>query len=224
MTTTELDTLTDYLAKTNSSMFPVAEKLIYYNIAYGILNGLIIDEQEDSFEAEYTKTTIAGQREYQENARIHHVNWLKVNYGNGFIPAQYRSPSSLISEYGNELETELSQWDSSSPIYWYTGSSYVITPAPSATQAGANRLWLSAELLPADLTAGTSPSLPANYHYLLAEYAAHKYHQNNGEDTQGVLRKKNFDEGTALMLNTMFPRARQQEMMAHIPFDTGENY
>jgi len=44
MTTTELDTQTDFYAKSNSTMFPIAEKLAYYVEADGILNSLIIDE------------------------------------------------------------------------------------------------------------------------------------------------------------------------------------
>src|SRR3954462_4950327 len=116
MTTTDLDTLTDQLAKSNSTMFPVAEKLTYYNIGYGLLYGMIIDEQEDTNEEEDTKTTVADQRDYKQKARIHHINWLKINYGDGFIPARYKAEQDLISEYGNDLETVLSQWDKSDPI------------------------------------------------------------------------------------------------------------
>ncbi len=123
MNVTALDTQTDYYAKSNSTMFPLAEKLAYYVEADGILNALIIDQQEDSNEQEYTKTTVASQRDYALPSRIHHVNWVKIDYGNGFIPAIHRSEADLISEYGNDLETELSQWDSSYPVYWVTGNS-----------------------------------------------------------------------------------------------------
>src|SRR2546430_2362271 len=104
MDVTALDTQTDYYAKSNATMFPLAEKLAYYNEAGGILNAVIIDEQEDNNEEEDTKTTIAGQADYKEKARIHHINWLKIDYGDGFIPAQYKNELDLISEYGNQLE------------------------------------------------------------------------------------------------------------------------
>jgi hypothetical protein len=224
MTTTELDTLTDYIAKTNSTMFPVAEKLIYYNIGYGIHNGLIIDEQEDNYEEEDTKDTVAGQSEYQEKARIHHINWLKTNYGNGFINARYMSEDDLISQYGDGLQTELDGWAASDPIYNYKGNHFFIYPAPTASQAGTSRLKVSIELIPADLTAGQTPKTPLNFHYLYGEFAAWKYHENNGEQAQAIQRKKNWDEGTALMLTTMFPRARQAEMQAHVPDDDGSQY
>ncbi len=224
MTTTDLDTYTDYIAKTNSTMFPTAEKLLYYNVAYGILYSLIIDEQEDSFEEEDVKDTVASQSDYMEKARIHHINWLKINYGDGLIPARYKSEQDLISEYGNELETALSQWDKSDPIYNYKGNHFFVYPAPSDDEDGTNRLRVSMELLPADLTGGDTPKIPANFHYLLGEFAAHKYHQNNGETESALLRKKNFDEGTQIMRATMFPRARQQEFTAHVPDDDGSNY
>lgn len=226
MTVDQLETYTDYIAKTNSTMFSDAEKLLYFNVAYGLLYGLIIDEQEENYESEPSAiTTVANTGNYSVAARLHHVNWVKVNYGDGLIPARYKSQLDLVAEYGNELETVLSQWDKSDPIYWYEGSELNIRPKPTAAQAGASRLQYSAELLPTDLSAGTDiPSLPENFHYLLGEFAAHKYHENNGETEAGVLRKKNFDEGARLMIATMFPRARQAEIIAHVPDDDGSDY
>lgn len=224
MTTSQLDTLTDYLAHTNSTLFPLAEKLLYYNIAYGILYSLIIDEQEDNYEEEDTKDTVADQREYKQSSRIHHINWLKINYGEGFIPARYKSEQDLIKEYGNDLETVLTSWDKSDPIYWYKGKHFFVVPAPTSDQAGSGMLKVSQELLPADLTSGDSPDLPENYHYLLSEYAAHRYHQNNGEDSAATSKLNNFNIGAKLMIETMFPRARQQEFQAHTPNDDGSNY
>lgn len=224
MTTTELDSLTDYLAKTDSTMFPTAEKLVYYNIAYGLLNGLVIDEQEDSYELEFTATTVADQPDYLAESRIHHINWLKINYGEGFVPARYKSEQALISEFGTDLETELTSWDTSDPIYFYKGDHFFVYPAPTAAQAGADRLKTSMELLPDDLTAGQTPDLPETFHYLLGEYAAFRYHDNNGEDSQAIKRKTSFEEGTALMVSTMFPRARQAEIQASVPNDDGSDY
>src|SRR5947209_18676406 len=110
MDVSALDTQTDYYAKSNATMFPLAEKLAYYNEANGILNALIIDEQEDNNEEEDTKTTVAGQNNYKQESGIHHINWLKINYGDGFIPARYKSEQDLLSEFGVDLETVLSQW------------------------------------------------------------------------------------------------------------------
>lgn len=225
MTVTDLDTQTDYYAKSDSTMFPLAEKLAYYVEADGILNALIIQEQGDSNEAELTKTTAAGQRDYAAPSRIHHINWLKVDYGNGFIPARYRGETDLISEYGNDLETELSQWDSSYPIYWFTGNSVYIVPAPSSTQAGADRLKLSAELLPNDLdrTTYTTPTLvPPNFHYLHAAYAAMSWLDE--DDPLWAKNDKRWTEGVKIMMETMFPRSRQEELIVGTPFDTGEEY
>ena len=206
-------------------MFPLDEKLDYYTEADGILNALIINEQEDSNEAELTKTTVAGQRDYAAPSRIHHINWLKVNYGNGFIPARYRSEADLISDYGNDLETELSQWDQSSPVYWFTGNSIYIVPAPTAAQAGADRLKLSAELLPDDLdrSAHTTPTLvPPNFHYLHAAYAAKSWLDE--DDPLWAKNEKRWDGGVRIMLDTMFPRSRQQDAVIGTPFDDGSNY
>lgn len=225
MDVSALDTQTDYYAKSNSTMFPLAEKLAYYIEADGILNALIIDEQEDTNEEEDTKTTVASQRDYKQKARIHHINWLKIDYGDGFIPARYKPEQDLISEYGNTLETVLSQWDKSDPIYWYKGSSFFVVPAPSATQAGADRLKVSQELLPVDLdrSTNTTPTLvPPNFHYLHAAYAAKSW-----LDEDDPLWKKNDERwttGVQAMLATMFPRARQAEMIAHVPDDDGSNY
>lgn len=226
MTTTELDILTDYIAKTNSTMFPTAEKLIYYNIADGILSGLIFDEQEDTIESEPTPiTTIADTGNYAVNTRTHHLNWVKVNYGDGLIPARKTTQQDLISEYGTALETVLAAWSASDPIYWNENGEINIRPKPTAAQAGASRLAYSVELLPAAMTAGQTPTVvPGNFHYLHAEFAAHKYHEINGETEASILRKKNFDEGTILMLRTMFPTARQAETIAHVPDDDGSDY
>jgi hypothetical protein len=225
MTVSDLDTQTDYYAKSNSTMFPVAEKLAYYIEADGILNALIIDEQEDTNEEEDTKTTVSGQRDYKQKARIHHINWLKINYGDGFIPARYKSEQDLISEYGNDLETMLTNWDQSDPIYWYKGTSFFVVPAPSSSQAGADRLKVSQELLPVDLdrSSNTTPQLvPPNFHYLHAAYAAKSW-----LDEDDPLWKKNeerWTNGVRAMLATMFPRSRQAEMIAHVPEDYGYDY
>lgn len=225
MDVSALDTQTDYYAKSNSTMFPLAEKLAYYNEANGILNALIIDEQEDTNEEEDTKTTIAGQSEYKQKANIHHVNWLKINYGDGFIPARYKAEADLISEYGDQLETVLAQWPQSDPIYRYKGSWLFVNPAPSNTQAGADRLKVSQELLPADLdrSVNTTPQLvPANFHYLYSVYAAMSWLDE--DDPLFAKAKQKWDVGTVTMIHTMFPRARQADMQAHVPDDDGSTY
>ena len=206
-------------------MFPLADKLDYYNEANGILNALIIDEQEDTNEEEDTKTTVAGQNNYKQEANIHHINWLKINYGNGFVPARYKSEQDLISEYGNELETVLSQWSQDDPIYRYKGQHLFVDPAPTAAQAGADRLKVSQELLPVDLdrTTNTTPQLvPSNFHYLYAAYAAISWLDE--DDPLFAKAKQKWDVGTVTMIHTMFPRARQADMQAHIPDDDGSNY
>jgi len=78
-----------------------------------------------------------------------------------FIPARYKSEQDQISEFGDQLENELSQWSQSDPIYWYKGSSFFVVPAPTSAQAGAGRLKVSQELLPEDLDRddNTTPTL-----------------------------------------------------------------
>lgn len=222
MDTTALDTLTDQLAKSNSTMFPIAEKLTYYNIGYGLLYGMIIDEQEENYEAEPSAiTTVVSQRNYTVASRLHHVNWVKIDYGDGKIPARWKSQLDLISEYGNDLENVLSQWDKSDPIYWYENTDLNIVPAPTASQAGAGRLTYSAETLPADLTAGQTPTLPENFHYLLAVYAAMTWLDE--DDPLFAKRQKEWTDGVSTMIHTMFPRARQAFLQAHTPDDDGYN-
>lgn len=223
MTVTTLYALTNKLAKADSTQFPDADKLDFFNIGYGIIYSLIIDQQEDNYEEEDTKTTVADQREYKQKARIHHINWLKINYGDGFIPARYKSEQDLISEYGNDLETVLSQWDKSDPIYWYKGKHFFIAPAPSSSQAGADRLKVSQELLPADLSAGSDvPDFIENFHYLLAVYAALTWLDE--DDPLWAKRNKEWTDGTQALISTIFPRARQQSYQAHIPDDDGSDY
>lgn len=231
MTTANLDTLTDYLAKTNSTMFPIAEKLLYYNIAYGLIYSLIIDEQEGATELEPTAiNTVADTGNYQIAQRAHIINWVKVNYGDGLVPAKYKSYQDLITEYGSALETTLDNWSTVEPIYWYEGTGtgtppgeINIRPKPTAAQAGTGRLKYSVDYLLDDLTAGDTPNIPQNYHFLLAEYAAYFYHENNGETTDAALRKAKFAEGAKIMISTMFPRARQQEYQAHVPDEDGSD-
>jgi hypothetical protein len=222
MDTTALDTLTDQLAKSNPTMFPIAEKLTYYNIGYGILYGMILDEKEDNYEEEDTSDTIADQSDYGAPSRIHHINWLKINYGDGLIPARYKSEQSLISKYGSDLETTLSQWSQSNPIYYYKGDHFFVYPAPTLAQAGADRLKASFELLPADLVADATPDLPENFHYLLGVYAAKTWLDE--DDPLWVKREKEWNDGSSTMIKTMFPRNRQEEMQAQTPDDDGSNY
>jgi hypothetical protein len=226
MNVTALDAKTDKYAKSDSTMFPLADKLEYYVEADGILNALIIDQQEDTNESEPSPvTTVAGQRNYALASRVHHTNWVKINYGDGFIPARYKSYQDLISEYGNQLETALSQWDISDPIHWIEGSEINVVPAPSSAQAGAGRLKYSVELLPNDLdrTTNTTPTLvPPNFHYLHAAYAAMSWLDE--DDPLFKKAKRKWDEGMPLMLSTMFPIDRQSEMQAHIPEDDGSDY
>lgn len=219
-----LHTQTDFYAKSDSTAFPAAEKLAYYNEGQAILNGLIIKQQEDRNEEEWTKDTVANQPEYHEKARIHHVNWLKINYGDGFIPARYKSEASLIAEYGPDLETVLSQWPQSDPIYYYKGRHLFVRPAPSTDQAGAARLKASIELLPDDLAddADEPVLVPAPFHYLLAAYAAMKW--LDADDPLFAKAKDAWDQGTVLMLDTMYPRARQAEIIGGVPDDDGSEY
>ncbi len=225
MTVNDLDTKTDRYAKSDSAMFPLAEKLDYYVEADGILNALIIDEQGDTNEEEDTKDTVAGQNAYLQKARIHHINWLKINYGNGFVPARYKSEADLISEFGNEYEDSLLNYDQGSPIYFYKGSHFFIYPAPTIDQAGADRLKVSQELIPIDLnrTDNLTPNLvPPNFHYLHAAYAAKSWLDQ--DDPLWAKNDTRWKEGVAAMLQTMFPRARQEEMIVHIPDDNGFDY
>ena len=229
MTVTQLDTQTDYYAKSNSTMFPLTEKLAYYNEADGILNSLIIDEQDDRGEEEDTKDTVAGQNAYLQKARIHHINWLKIDYGSGFTVARYKSEADLISEYGvdysNAFENYLTTYDQGAPIYFYKGSHLFVYPAPTAAQAGTGRLKVSQELIPADLdrTSNLTPTLvPVNFHYLHAAYAALSWLDE--DDPLWGKNERRWKDGTAAMLQTMFPRAREAEMIVGIPFDTGHNY
>jgi hypothetical protein len=219
MTVSALYTLTDDLAKTNSTMFPTAEKLRYFNIAKDLLYVLLAREQEDRHEEEYTKTTVADQREYQEKARIHHVNWLKIDYGEGFIPARYVSEAELVSRFGTGLEDTLSTWDKSDPIYFWKGKHLFVVPAPTAAQAGANRLKTSQELYPADLVETTDEAdLPIALQHLLAVYAAWRYHDNNGEDAQAAKRASELPAGMiSIRVDAASPRARQAELIASVP-------
>lgn len=223
MTTTELDTKTDSYAKSDATLFPLAEKLGYYNEADGILNALIIKDQEDRNEEEDTTDTEADGTNYQQEARIHHINWLKINYGNGFVPARYRSELDLIAEYGDALEGVLSNWDGGSPIYNFKGSSLFVYPAPTAAQAGTDRLKVSLELIPDDIINGGSPTLvPPNFHYLHATYAAMSWLDE--DDPLHAKAEKRWLTGVPLMLDTMYPRARQRDDLAATPDDDGSNY
>lgn len=233
MTTTELDAQTDFYSKSDVNQFPLAEKLAYYNEAQGILAGLIFQQQEDRAEEEDTTDTIAGQSAYQQEARIHHINWLKINYGNGFIPARYRPESELISIYGPDYETELAAWDGGAPIYSYKGQYLFVYPAPTGAQAGADRLWVSQELLPADFSSGSTPTLiPLNFHYLLAVYAAMSWLDE--DDPLHSKAEKKWIEGAGrpgpngwspgLMLQTMYPDSRQAELISGTPADDGSTY
>lgn len=203
-------------------MFPIAEKLLYYNIGYGLLYGRIIEEQEDNYEEEDTKDTVAGQSAYMQKSRIHHVNWLKINYGDGFVPARYRSEADLIAEYGRDLTNILANWSQSDPIYYYKGKHLFIVPAPTSAQYGADRLWTSMELLPIDLVAGAAPDLPENFPYLLSVYAALSWLDE--DDPLWAKRNKEWTEGVVAMISTMFPRARQADTVAHVPNDDGSDY
>ena len=208
-------------------MFPIAEKLTYYNIGYGLWNEKVISEQEDTNETEWTKTTVDGQSDYQVPARIHHINWLKINYGEGFIVARHKSEDGLIAEYGTEFETVLATWPKSDPIYRWKGSHLFVNPAPVGSEAGADRLKASLELLPADITVGGTPTaMPATQHYLLAVFATYWYHKANSETEQVAMTAKDLPD---FMVNpdpisTMFPRARQAELLSAYPADDGSDY
>jgi hypothetical protein len=225
MTTDEMDAKTDYFAKSDSNSFPAAEKLSYYADADGILNGLILSEQEDRAELEYVRDTVAGQVAYLAPSRIHNVKWLKVDFGTGFVPARYRSEASLIDRYGTELETMLASWPASDPIYFFKGKHLFVYPAATADTEGDDRLTASLELLPSDLdrsTNNTPPLVPDNFHYLHAAYAALSWLDE--DDPLWAKNQRRWTEGVALMLKTMYPRALQDELVSGTPADDGSDY
>lgn len=226
MTVTEAYTLTDSLAKTNSTMFPTAEKLVYFNIAKNLLFALGAISQQDRHEEEWTKTTVAGQVEYAEKSRVHHVNWLKINYGDGFIPARHKPEAELVSDYGTALEGTLTSWPASDPIYFIKGGHVFVYPAVTADQEGADRLKASVECYPADMTQGTDTiPLPIAYEHIPAVYAAWRYHDNNGEDAQAAKRVAELPAGMVhIDLDFINPRARQEELIASVPNDDGSEY
>lgn len=209
-------------------MFPVAEKLLYYNIGKDLISAQIIDEQEDNFETEHTKDTVDGQSEYQEPSRIHHINWLQIKYNStdGFIQARYKPEAELIAEYGTDYVSTLANWSKSDPIYFYKGSHFFVYPAPATGEGAADYLKISDELLPADLTAGATPTFPADQHYLLAVFAAYWYHKNNNETELAAMRARDLPSWMVTVdpVKTMFPRARQAELIAGTPDDDGSNY
>lgn len=222
MDTTELDALTDKLCKTDDTSFPPEDKLVYYNIGYGILNGLIRAEQDEYYETEPTPiTTVSGQRAYSI-ARDSVVNWVKVNYGAGFIPARFKSQEELLSQYGTELETVLSTWDSSDPIYWLEAAELNIVPAPSASQAGAGRLKYSTEPLQDPLAENDTPLLPGNTHQGLSAYAAISFLDE--DDPLWKKAKRMWDEVVQLIQHASFPRARQESINSSVPEDYGDSY
>jgi len=209
-------------------MFPLAEKLLYYNIGKDLISAKIIDEQEDNFETEHTYTTVDAQSDYQEPSRIHHINWLKIKYGADadFVPARHKPEAELIAEYGNQLEDTLTAWSESDPIYFYKGSHFFVYPAPATGDGGSAYLKISDELLPADLTAGATPTFPVNQHHLLAVFAAYIYHKNNSE--MELAKAKSADlpayMTNADFIGTMFPRARQAALLGMVPDDDGSEY
>lgn len=226
MTVTQAYALTDYLAKTNSTMFPEAEKLVYLNVAKNLLFNLIAVNGQDRSEQEVTKTTVAGQREYAEQSRIRHVNWLKVNYGDGFVPARYVSEAQLIADYGTSLETTLTGWSYTDPIYYWKGSHLFISPAPTATQAGADRLKASIEVYPAEMTTGTDViPVPIAFEHIPSVYAAWRYHNNNGEDSQAGKLALELPDGMIRMdLDSIDPRAREEVLVSGVAYDDGSQY
>jgi len=220
-----MDTKTDFYAKSDSNSFPLAEKLEYYVEADGLLNSLIFQQQEDRGETEPTDTTVAGQSDYAHASRLHNTKWLKINYGNGFIPARYKPEADLIAQYGNELDGVLTSWPASSPIYFTKRGKDFVYPAPTAAQAGANRLKRSVELLPPDLdrASNATPTLvPVNFHYLHSAYAAKKWLDR--DDPLWAKANEAWTEGVPLMLDTMYPRARQAEVVMGVPDDDGSEY
>jgi hypothetical protein len=225
MNVTALYSQTDLYAKSDSTMFPTAEKLAYFNEGQATLNGLIIQQQEDRGESEPTAaTTVAGQSDYAETSRIHHINWLKISYdGTNFIPARYTPEQQLISQYGPDYESTLTGWSAAEPMYFYKRDKYFVYPAPTGAQAGVGRLKTSVELLPADLTSGsdTPAIIPATFHYLLAIYAALSW--LDADDTLFAKAQKKWDTGIPLMLETMYPRAIQRELLSGVPDEDGSD-
>lgn len=207
-------------------MFPTAEKLSYFNIAKNLLFALLAIDQQDRQEEEWTKTTLAGQREYLEKSRIHHVNWLKIDYGNGFITARYVPEAQLVAEFGTSFESTLDTWDGADPIYFYKGSHLFVVPAPTAAQAGADRLKASLEAYPADMTTGTDViPVPIAFEHIPAVYAAWRYHDNNGEEPAASRRLVELPAGMVhIELDAVNPRARQQELISRFPSDDGSSY
>jgi len=223
MTTTEMDTKTDLYAKSDATSFALSEKLTYYVEADGILNGLIIDQQEERAEEEWENDTVTDQTDYEIMARLHNINWLEINYGSGFIPARYVGDGQLIELYGSQLETTLTGWDGSDPIYNFSGNHIFIYPAPTAAQAGVGRLRASVELLPEDLEANDIPELvPLNFQYLHCAYAALSWLDE--DDPLWKKAKRKWDEGISLMLETMYPRSQQDGVQSGHAYDDGSDY
>jgi hypothetical protein len=224
MTTDDMDTVTDRYARSNSTSFPATEKLSYYVEADGILNALIIKEQEDRGEEVWQRDMVADQSNYQAVSRIHDIKWLEIDYGDGFVPARYMSEASLIDRYGSEYESALANWPASDPIYNFKGSSLFVYPTPTSDQAGDNRLRASVERLPADLdrSSNTTPTLvPVNFHHLHCAYAAFSWLDE--ADPLWTKARRKWTEGVALMQATMFPRALQNEIVATAAADDGSD-
>jgi hypothetical protein len=225
MTTDDMDTKTDFFAKSDSTSFPAAEKLSYYVEADGILNGLILKQQEDRAETEWQRDTVADQTAYEAPAGIHDVKWLKIDYGNGFVPAVYIPEATLKDRYGSDLESALAGWNSSQPLYFFKGKHLFVFPAATSDNEGSNRLKASLELLPTDLdrSSNNTPTLvPANFHYLHCAYAACSWLDE--DDPLWRKNQRKWQEGITLMLDTMYPRALEAEIVAGVPADDGSNY
>jgi hypothetical protein len=226
MTTDEMDTKTDRYAKSDATSFPAAEKLDYYIEADGILNALIIQQQEDRNESTPDPVdTIAGQTAYAAPARIHHVNWLQIDYGNGFVAARYVRESTLIAWFGSEYANILAGWSGSYPIYNYKGNSFNIYPAATTDTAGTGRLKYSIETIPLDLDRGSNdtPALvPVNFHYLHCAYAAMSWLDE--DDTLRAKAEKKWTQGVRTMLDTMFGRAAEEEIIGKVMADDDFDY
>ena len=228
MTSTQLNTLINYKAKTNDTTFTQADKLVLVNLFKDEIASLVVERNAGYFLIPATFDLVADQREYAfSDNQLNRMHKLEIK----FSSSDSRFPSNYIKDYnGSETESEIvKNFSNSFGGFAHTirrRGVFILSGTISAVTGG-GRLWF--HLYPADLAnltgstdlasepSTTTFGFPRQFHELLARRVVIEYKGRQSKPIALSPMENNFERDLQKQLDAISSVDNSGEVIGEMP-------
>lgn len=187
-----------------------AELLVYFNHAQEWAADLIENTTGDYFVTSANLNTTADTASIalpSDFRKAKRVEWINGNTSHKNAPVIW--PIKWQDKIGLWYWWNITAASTGTPLYYYfQGANLMLYPVPSSSVTSAIRLWYCKRL--ADVTAGTSSEIPAEWHRLLVQKAALQALQKTDPFDRSAAIAKEVAASLPLLLSSLSRRQIQE--------------